>query len=81
MTRDEIYNKLTPIMRNTFDDYDLVPTDSTTSEDVSEWDSSNHVRLIVAIEIEFQIRFETDEIYAPENVGQLVNLIQAKMES
>ncbi|HEY4114372.1 MAG TPA: acyl carrier protein [Rhizomicrobium sp.] len=79
MTRDEILSKLTPIMRDIFDDETLVPTDSMTSEDVAEWDSTNHVRLMVAIEAEFGIRFETDEITAPENVGQLVDLIAAKL--
>jgi acyl carrier protein len=79
MTRDEILSRLTPIMRDIFDEETLEPTDATTSEDVAEWDSTNHVRLMVAVESEFGIRFETDEITAPENVGQLVDLIASKL--
>ncbi len=79
MNRDEITSKLTIILRDVFDDDSLQPVDDMTSEDVAEWDSTNHVRLMVAIESEFGIRFETDEITAPENVGQIVNLIRSKL--
>jgi len=81
MKRDEILSKLTIIMRDVFDDDSLRPTDDMTSEDVAEWDSTNHVRLMVAIEGEFGVRFETDEIAAPENIGQIIDLIQSKLGS
>jgi acyl carrier protein len=50
-----------------------------TSDDVAEWDSTNHVRLMVAIEAEFGIRFEVDEITSPESVGELIDLIASKL--
>jgi acyl carrier protein len=78
MTRDEIRAKLTEILRDIFDEDALVAVDALNSEDVAEWDSTNHVRLMVAIEAEFGIRFETDEITAPENVGEILDMIQAK---
>ncbi len=81
MTHDEILAKLSDIIRDVFDDESLQPTDAMTAEDVTEWDSTNHVRLMVAVEGEFGIRFETDEITAPETVGQLVELIQSKVAS
>jgi len=80
MTRNEILSRLAPIMRDIFDEESLEPTDSMTSDDVAEWDSTNHVRLMVAVESEFGIRFETDEITEPENVGQLVDLIASKLQ-
>jgi acyl carrier protein len=80
MTRDEIFSKLTVLMRDTFDDGALTPSMSTTSDDVAEWDSANHVLLMVAIEAEFGVRFETAEITAPENVGELVGLIRSKLD-
>ena len=81
MTHDEVLAKLTDIIRDVFDDESLQPTDAMTAEDVAEWDSTNHVRLMVAVESEFGIRFETDEITAPETVGQLIELIQSKLTS
>ena len=81
MTRDEIFSKVTDILRDVFDDETLQPTAETTSEDVAEWDSTNHVRLMVAIESAFNIHFETDEITNPQNVAQLVNLIETKLRT
>ncbi len=80
MPNSEILAKLTDIMRDVFDEDDLVATDATTAEDVAEWDSTNHVRLMVAVEAAFGIRFETSEITAPETVGELVALIASKQD-
>jgi acyl carrier protein len=79
MTRDDILQKLTFLMRETFGDAALVPTMSMTGDDVAEWDSANHVLLMVAIEAEFGVRFEPEEITAPQDVGELVDLIAAKL--
>ena len=79
MDRTEIMSRVTERMRDVFDEPELVATDETSADDVADWDSTNHVRLIVAIEEDFGIRFETDEVTAPENVGELVDLIAAKV--
>jgi len=79
MTRHEILETLTTIMRDIFDDEELVATEETTAEDVADWDSSNHVRLIIAVEGEFGIRFETEEITAPDTVGELIDMIEGKL--
>jgi acyl carrier protein len=81
MDRSEIVSKLTELMRDVFDDEELVATNEMNAEDVADWDSANHVRLMIAIEEEFHITFETDEITAPENVGELIELITSKMKS
>ncbi len=79
MDRNEIMSRVTDLMRDVFDEPDLVANDETSADDVADWDSTNHVRLIVAIEEEFGIRFETSEVTAPENVGELVDLIESKL--
>ena len=81
MNRSEVLSRLTDIMRDVFEEDDLVVTDETTSDDVAEWDSTNHVRLMVAVEAAFDVSFETDEITAPDSVGDLLDLIQAKLAS
>ena len=79
MDRTEIMSRVTDQMRDVFDEPELVTTDETSADDVADWDSTNHVRLIVAIEEDFGIRFETHEVTAPENVGELVDLIAEKV--
>jgi acyl carrier protein len=79
MNRDALRMKLQTILRDVLDDDGLVITDDTVADDVVDWDSTNHVRLIVAIEEDLHIRFETDEITAPESVGELLDLIASKL--
>ncbi|MGI8839353.1 MAG: acyl carrier protein [Caulobacteraceae bacterium] len=79
MDRSDVRAKVQEILRDIVDDDEVVVTDETVAEDVVDWDSTNHVRLIVAVEEEFHVRFETDEITMPESVGDLVDLILAKL--
>ena len=66
-------------MMNVFDVGDLAISDATTAEDVEEWDSLHHIRLIVAIERAFKIRFSNPEVESLNNVGDLVRLIDRKV--
>ena len=62
MQQQEIYTRLTKIIRDVFDDESLVATPEMTAADVAEWDSVNHITLVVAIEEEFGIKFKTAEL-------------------
>ncbi|MGX5844184.1 acyl carrier protein [Mesorhizobium sp. ArgA1] len=74
-----ILSSVNGLMKDVFDEEDLVATNETTADDVADWDSTNHIRLIMAIEEAFEIRFTPEEITAPENVGELVALISSKL--
>jgi len=74
----KITELLLPIFRSVFDDDDLVINSSTTAQDVDGWDSLAHIRLIVAIEKYFSLRFSAAEISEVENVGQMAELILTK---
>jgi acyl carrier protein len=50
----------------------------TTADDVEEWDSLSHIRLMVAIERRFGITFDNAEIAELANVGEMIALIEAK---
>lgn len=73
-----VYGRLTEIFHEVFDNDDIVLDAEMTAEVLDEWDSLNHIRLIVATEKEFEIRFSTAEIVRLENVGQFVRLIMEK---
>ena len=79
MSHDHIYSRLTPIFREVFDDDSLVPTPAMTAKDVAEWDSLNHIRLMVAIEKAFRVHFTTAEVSGLPDVGHLVEAIAAKL--
>jgi acyl carrier protein len=75
----EIYEQLTEIFRDLFDDDTLVLRPETTAADVPGWDSFNHVNLIVAVEARFNIKFKTAEIEGLRNIGHLVEVIESKL--
>ena len=54
---DEIYKKMTEIFRDVFDDDTLVVTPDMTADDVAEWDSLNHIRLILTVQKAFEVKF------------------------
>ena len=74
----KILNLLQPIFQEVFDDDDLLIESSTAAADVDGWDSLAHIRLVVAIEREFNMRFSASEISDLENVGEMCNLIISK---
>lgn len=74
-----IYAELTEIARDLFDDDDLVLTPELSANDVPEWDSFNHINLIVAVEQKFGVKFQTAELEAMQNIGHLVSLIEQKL--
>lgn len=78
MTSEQIYTQLTEIFRETFDDESIVLTPETTAADIEEWDSFNHINLIVASEARFGVKFSTAEVESLHNVGQFVDAIAAK---
>ena len=80
MTSDDILAQLRELMIDVFDVDDLQITPATTAEDVEEWDSLSHVRLVVAVERKFGIKFKNSEIEGLKSVGDLVNLIEAKSQ-
>jgi acyl carrier protein len=79
MDDDHIYAQLAIIFQEVFDDEHLVPTSAMTAKDVAEWDSLNHIRLMVAIEKAFRVHFTTAEVSGFPDVGHLVGAIAAKL--
>ena len=79
MQQQDIYAQLTTIFHDLFDDDTIVLNPSLTAADVPEWDSFNHINLIVAIESRFGVKFQTAELETMHTVGHLADLIQSKL--
>lgn len=81
MTEQEIYDELTTVFRDVFDDETITLTRETTADDIDGWDSQAHVTLVVATEIHFKIKFKTAELESLRNVGDFVRLIHGRVAS
>ncbi|MGD0986928.1 MAG: acyl carrier protein [Candidatus Sulfotelmatobacter sp.] len=78
MEKLQIYARLDMIFQEVFDDDLIRLTPELSAKDVDGWDSLNHIRLMLTIEKAFKIKFSTSEIGKLENVGDLVDLIEAR---
>jgi acyl carrier protein len=45
----------------------------TTSGDVEKWDSLNHINMIFALEQEFDIRYDQEQVVSMLSVGEIVD--------
>ena len=79
MERADIYTKLNEVFRDVFDDDSITVNDNTTANDIEDWDSLEHINLVVAVENCFKIKFNMGEVAALKNVGEMVDLISAKI--
>ncbi len=79
MTREEVLSSVQDIFRDIFDDQLLEITDSTSAEDIEDWDSMNHLNLVSAIEKKFSIRFALGELQTLNNVGAMIDLMMQKI--
>ena len=80
MTREEVLNGVQEIFRDIFDEDDMVIENSTSSGDVEDWDSLNHINLVSAIEKEFKIKFALVELMTLKDVGAMVDLMMEKLK-
>ena len=79
MTHSEIMEIVQRIFREVFDDDTLVIEDSTNSSDIEDWDSLEHITLVVTMEKEFGLKFDLKEVNELANVGEMVDLIASKL--
>ena len=75
MAAQEILTAFTRILRDLLLDDSIVLTMETRREDVPNWDSFNYINFIVAVEIEFGVKFKIADIESFANVGAIVTEI------
>jgi acyl carrier protein len=68
----EILTAFTRILHDVLLDDSIMLSMQTRREDVSNWDSFNYINFIVAVEIEFGVKFKVADIESFENVGAII---------
>ncbi|MBQ9134493.1 MAG: acyl carrier protein [Lachnospiraceae bacterium] len=77
MTREALYERLNAVFQDVFDDEDITVNDTTTSADIEDWDSLEHINLVSAVEKEFGVKFTMGQVVTMKNVGEMVDIILA----
>ena len=75
----DVMSSCNEIFRTVFSDNELSISAATSAADISDWYSLAQIRLLMAMEQTFEIQFSLDEVEDLQNVGEIVELILAKV--
>jgi acyl carrier protein len=78
MEKEDALKKVNDVFIDVLDNEDIVLTYETSANDVEDWDSLNHIQLVVGVEKAFKIRFTAQEIRDWKNVGEMLDCILRK---
>lgn len=79
MNDDAVWRVLSDVFRKLFDT-EVALSRSTTAADVEGWDSLAHIQLLLMLERQLGIRFNTGEMAAMKNVGDMVDIIGRRLQ-
>lgn len=68
------------ILRDIFDDVTLQINESTSANDIEDWDSIAQIRIASEVESAFSVKFSFAELQGMKNVGDMVRLIEEKKQ-
>jgi len=80
MSKNEVMELLGKTIREVFENSSILVSESTSAEDVDEWDSLGHISLVERIESIFKIKFALSELMKLQNVGDMADLILKKLK-
>jgi acyl carrier protein len=76
MSSQEIMDEVNKIFIDVLENDDIILTRESSAKSIPEWDSLNHIQLVVAIEKKFKVRFSTANIQSWKNVGEMCDSIE-----
>jgi acyl carrier protein len=79
MTRNEVIEKLTPIVRQIFEQENLVLTDEMSAENISAWTSLSFMQLLTEIESQFGFKFKMMELFGLKTMGNIIDAVVSHM--
>jgi acyl carrier protein len=71
MNAQDLLPALTRILRDLLLDESIVLSMATRREDVPGWDSFNYINFIVAVELEFRVKFKVADIESFADIGAI----------
>lgn len=75
----DLLAKLQDVFRDVLDNPALILKRESNAQNVDGWDSLAHMNLVSVIEQDFKIRFALGELEDLKNVGDMIDLMNKKM--
>jgi acyl carrier protein len=79
LTPDQVLADLQPIFREALEEPDLTVTRDSNAANTPHWDSLSHISIIEMVSHHFKVRFALAELQDLKEVGDLVDLVVAKV--
>jgi acyl carrier protein len=76
----DVRHELQEVFRANFNDPSIVLRDEMSAKDFEDWDSMQHINLVIATEKRLKVRFTTSEIARLKNAGQNIGSFIALLE-
>lgn len=81
MSNQDFIDRLRKVFVETLDNPDFGMESEAKVGDVEGWDSFSHINLMLGIESEFGIEFDSDEIGSLRSVGQIREALLQRLEN
>ncbi len=75
----DVLHSCSRIFQSVFSNPELQINAETSASDIPDWDSLAQITLLMSMEQTFEIQFSLDEVEDLQNVGEIVELILAKV--
>ncbi|HUR10520.1 MAG TPA: acyl carrier protein [Flavitalea sp.] len=79
MQKAQVFNEISIICKNVFNDPQLKVEEKTSAKDVENWDSMSNLFLIDSLENHFKMKFSLEDILHAQNIGDLCEIVVKKM--
>ncbi|TCC96816.1 acyl carrier protein [Pedobacter psychroterrae] len=79
MDRIEILRQINIIFAELLDNQNIQITEATVAYDIEDWDSLMHLQLAVAIEKNFEVRFNLQEIQSWVGVKDIIDSVVQRL--
>ena len=78
-TRNDVKTRAQVLFRDVLGVPDLELRDDMVAKDVENWDSLNHITLVMSIEETFDVKFSTREVMGWKNVGEMLDTLVTRL--
>lgn len=73
-------DKIQNIFRDVLDNDTLVINENTTFNEIKDWDSTNLIDVLMAIENDFNIKVKIEDAQDIKNIGDIFTMVKAKIK-